>query len=61
MIQQKVRKKKRPVLILIQAQSESDPVDCPVYSKQTNKMWSLKSLVTLKYESRTSQHAVQFN
>ena len=28
--------------------------------KQTNKMWSLKSLVVLKCESRTSLHAVQY-
>ena len=31
-----------------------------MYSKQTNKMWLLKSLVILKYESRTSLHAVQY-
>ena len=30
-----------------------------MYSKQTNKM-SLKSLVMLKWESKTSLHAVQF-
>ena len=38
-----------------------------MYSKQTNlqgvypwnKMWSLKSLVTLKCESKTSLHEVQ--
>ena len=43
-------------------------LDCPMYSKQTNlkgvyswnKMWSLKSLVMLKCESRTSLHAVQY-
>ena len=35
-------------------------LDCPIYSKQTNKMWSLKSLVMLKCESRTSLHAVQY-
>ena len=29
-------------------------LDCPMYSKQTNKMWSLKSLVMLKCESRTN-------
>ena len=40
----------------------------PMFSKQTNlkgvyswnKMWSLKSLVMLKCESRTSLHAVQY-
>ena len=38
---------------------------CPMYSKQTylsvyswNKMWSLKSLVMLKCESRTSPHVI---
>ena len=39
-----------------------------MYSKQTNlqdvypwnKMWSLKSLVTLKCESKTSLHKVQY-
>ena len=39
-----------------------------MYSKQThlrgvyscNKMWSLKSLVMLKFESRTSLHTVQY-
>ena len=35
-------------------------LDSPMYSKQTNKMWSLKSLVMLKYENRTSLHAVQY-
>ena len=45
-----------------------EKLDCPIYSKQThlkvvyswNKMWSLKSLVILKCESRTSLHAVQY-
>ena len=32
-------------------------LDCPL---ETNKMWSLKSLVILKSESRTSIHAVQY-
>ena len=59
MIQQKVRKKKRPVLMFIQERSETKR-DCPMYSKQTNKMGSLKSLVTLKCESRTSLHVVQY-
>ena len=44
-------------------------LDCPMNSKQTNfkgayswnKMWSLKSLVMLKCDSRTSLHAVQYN
>ena len=31
-----------------------------MHSKQTNKMWSLKSLVMLKYETRTSLYAVQY-
>ena len=43
-------------------------IDCPMYSKQTNlkgvysgnKTWSLKSLVMLECESRTSLHAVQY-
>ena len=34
-------------------------LDCPMNTNQTNKMWSLKSLVSLKCESRTSLHAVQ--
>ena len=42
--------------------------DRPMYSKQTNlkgvyswnKMWSLKSLVMSKCESRSSLHAVQY-
>ena len=41
--------------------------DCPMYNKQTNskgvyswnKIWSLKRLTMLKYESRGSLHAVQ--
>ena len=35
-------------------------LDSSMYSKQTNKMWSLKSLVTLKCDSRTSLHAIQY-
>ena len=43
-------------------------LDCPMYSKQTNlkgmhsciKMWALKSLPMLKYESRTDLHAVKY-
>ena len=43
-------------------------LDCQMYSKQTNlkgvhscnKMWSLKSLVMLKWESRTSLYAVKY-
>ena len=34
MIQQKVRKKKRPVLMLMQ---EASKLDSPMYGKQTNK------------------------
>ena len=44
----------------------TERLDCPVYSKHTNlkdahswnKVWSLKSLVMLKCESRTSLHTV---
>ena len=44
-------------------------LDCPMHSKQTNlegvyswnKMWSLKSLVTLKRESRARLHAGQIS
>ena len=32
MIQHKVRKKKRPILMLMQ----EEKLDCPMYSKQTN-------------------------
>ena len=43
-------------------------LDCPMYGKQThlkgvyfrNKMWSLKSLVMLKCESRVNLQAVQY-
>ena len=35
-------------------------LDCTIYSKQTNKMWSLKSLLILQCESRVSLHAVQY-
>ena len=38
---------------------EKVKLDCLMYCKQTNKIWSLKSLVMLKCESRTSLHAVQ--
>ena len=31
-----------------------------MYIKQTNKMWSLKSSVILKCETRTSLHAVKY-
>ena len=41
---------------------------CPMYNKQTNlqgvyswnRAWSLKSLVILKSESKTSLHEVQY-
>ena len=36
-------------------------LDCPTYSKKAVKMWSLKGLVMLKCESRTSLHAVQYD
>ena len=56
MIQRKVRKK-RSVLMLMQEESETYS---PMYSKQTNKMWFLKSLVMSKRESRTSLHEVKY-
>ena len=31
-----------------------------MYSKQINKMWSLKGLAMLKCDSRTSLHVVQY-
>ena len=34
-------------------------LDCLMYNKQTNKMWSSKSLVMLKCGNRNSLHAVQ--
>ena len=40
------QKERRPVLMLVLEES-----DCPIYSKQTNKVTSLKSLVMLKCES----------
>ena len=51
MIKKKVRKKERPVLMLIFS---------TVSQKKTrpNKIWSLKSLAMLKCETRTSLHAV---
>ena len=35
-------------------------VDSPMYSKQASKILSLKSLVMLNCESRTSLHAAQY-
>ena len=35
-------------------------LDFPMFTKLTSGMWSLKSLVTLNCESRTSLHAVQY-
>ena len=35
-------------------------LDCPLYSKQANEMWSIKSLVMSKCERRTSLYAVQY-
>ena len=66
MIQQKVRKKKKSVLIC--SCWRKIKLDCPLYSKKTNlkgvyfrnKVWLLKSLVTLKCDSRTSLHAAQY-
>ena len=56
MIQQKARKKKEPILMLMLKESKTWLSN----SKQTNKMWSLKSLVMLKCESWTSLYAVQY-
>ena len=39
---------------------EKVKLDCPICSKQTNKMWSLKSLVMLKCGSRTVVY-MQYN
>ena len=39
---------------------DCNTTDCPMYSKQTNKMWSSKNLVMLKCQSRTSLHTVQY-
>ena len=57
MIQQKVRKKKRSISCSCKKKVK---LDCTMYSEQTNKTWSLKRLVTLKCENRTSLHAVQY-
>ena len=54
MIQQKVRKKKKTCFNAHFQYSQSKIMEL-------NKMWSLKSLVMLKCESRTSLHAVQDN
>ena len=51
------QKEKKDVLMLMQ---EEVKLDCPIYSKQTNKMWSLKSLVMLKCGSRTVAY-MQYN
>ena len=52
MIQQKVRKKKIPVLMLFQySQSKITGL---------NKVWSLKSLAMLKSESITSLYEAQY-
>ena len=58
-------KKKRPVLMLM---LEEVKRGCPMYNEQTNlqgvyswnRAWSLKSLVILKSESKTSLHEVQY-
>ena len=41
-----------------QKEKKKVKLNCPMYRKQTNLMWSLKSLVTLKCESKTSLHVV---
>ena len=46
------QKEKRPVLMILFSYSQSKFTGL-------NKMWSLKSLAMLKYESRTSLHAGQ--
>ena len=52
MMQQKVRKRKRPVLIIIfSSQSKIT---------RLNKKWSLKILTMFKCESRASLHAVKY-
>ena len=58
MIQQKVRKKKIPVLMLIFISQSKIINNKGVYS--SNKMRSLKNLAKFKCESRTSLHAVQY-
>ena len=52
MIQQKVRKKKNPVLMLIFSTVSQ--------KSGLNKMCSFKSLAMLKCESRTSLNVVQY-
>ena len=54
MIQQKVRRKKRVALMFIFSTVSQNITGI-------NKMWSLKSLVKLKCQSRNSVHAVQYN
>ena len=59
------QKEKKPILMLIFSTASQE---YPMYSKQTNlkgiyswnKMWSLKSLAMLKFESRNSLPAVLF-
>ena len=53
MIQHKVRKKKRPVLMLIFKYGQSKITGL-------SKMWPLKSLATMKCKSRTSLHAAPY-
>ena len=65
MIQQKFKKKKE--LLYAYAGGKCN-LTCPIYSKQANlrggyswnKMWPLKSLVILKFKSRSSLHAAQY-
>ena len=59
------QKEKKPILMLIFSTASQE---YPMYSKQTNlkgiyswnKMWPLKSLAMLKFESRNSLPAVLF-
>ena len=53
MIQQKLRKQKKPVLNAHFQYSQSKIVGL-------NEMWSLKSFAMLKCESRTSLNTVQY-
>ena len=56
-ILQKIRKKKDMFKCSFRRKVK---LDSPMYSKQTNKMWPLKSLIMLKCESGTTLHAVQY-
>ena len=57
MTEQKLKKKKRSVSVFMQ--DKEVKLDYLMYSKKTNKMWSLKSLAMLMSENRTGLHALQ--